>query len=164
MRKWVCKGPKYHENKVADFIYAKNNIIEGIDKCWTSLSSKKGLPEALFKKSKNSVSECTEEKIAKLHFRNICPRKPHTLLQNKSVNKASKYLHHRYVITAIYKTTGKMAVVRKIFYALYFMTRFMINYWKFLMNWFTFALKEEIGNPYLLMITRLNGKKNEGLN
>ena len=79
---------------------------------------KKGLLELLLIQWKSKVSECIEEKIEKLQFRNICPMKKNTPLWNKLDKKALKDLHDRSVITPIDKANSSVVLIYKRFYAL----------------------------------------------
>ena len=123
LRKLISKGPRYRESVIS----AKSNILEGIDKPIRSWSNKKALPEVLSTQQKSKLSECIEEKNAKLQSSNICPRKNHTSLQNKSGKEALKDLHDRYVITLIDEKNGNLTLICKRFCELTLLRELGIN-------------------------------------
>ena len=57
LRKILCKGPKYRENKHIDFQEANDSIINGINNCITSWCNKKGIPPEYFSEWKTKVVE-----------------------------------------------------------------------------------------------------------
>ena len=84
LRKLTCKSPKHRHSKGVDFTSAKNNILEGIDKCIETGNNNKGLLEILLALWKSKASEYNE-KTVKLQCSNICPRKNHTSWQLKDL-------------------------------------------------------------------------------
>ena len=53
LRKLICKRPKYRESKTVDFTLAKDNILDGTDKCIISWGNKRPTFKAIKEASKD---------------------------------------------------------------------------------------------------------------
>ena len=110
LRRILEKGPKFRSTKAVNFVDAQKSIVEGISQCVDKWCKRNGEPFAVLSEWLTKVKELIDTKVLDLSKR-IRVFNNKIDLNNKSVLKSLKDLHHNYILAPIDKATGNISII-----------------------------------------------------
>ena len=104
LRKLLTRGPKYREPTPLDWGKARDEIVDGVNKCVSNWCNKKGIDESVLQEWVSKVMQSVDTKIEHLNNR-ILPFTSQQVLKDPEVKKALSDLHRNFIIAPIDKAT-----------------------------------------------------------